>query len=118
MWYSKLSNSYEELFARNTNHDNWRIFTEAKELEGNIKADPSYRMIYQNKIIRIFLQMQKSNFGALTKNVGRLIKPELGKELQLRKEYRELLSWYEIWEPEQADSIESAPCIEEENVWQ
>jgi hypothetical protein len=47
--------NYEELFVMDTNHDNWRIFSEAKELEGNTKFEPEYHMIYQNKIIKSFL---------------------------------------------------------------
>jgi hypothetical protein len=47
--------NYKELFVRDTNHDNWRIFSEAKELEGNIKFASKYHMMYQNKIIKVFL---------------------------------------------------------------
>ena len=31
-----LGQEYEELLSKDTNHDNWRIFNEAKELEENI----------------------------------------------------------------------------------
>jgi len=30
IWPSELSQEYEELFSKETNHDNWRIFNEAK----------------------------------------------------------------------------------------
>ena len=35
------------------------------------------------------------------------IKPSYDKECQLRKEYRELLSSYEIWQPKDVDSEEN-----------
>jgi hypothetical protein len=38
--------------------------------------------------------------------VGRLIKPNYDTECELRKEYRELLAWYEIWQPEGVDNEE------------
>ena len=92
------------MFAKNTNHDNWRIFSEAKEIEGNTKFDPEYYMMYQNKITKIFLREYYRKNSIIQREVGRLIKPSYGKECQLRKEYRELLSWYELWQPEEADN--------------
>jgi hypothetical protein len=42
----------------------------------------------------------------LQREVGRLIKPNYGAECQLRKKYREWLSWYEIWQPDEPDNKE------------
>jgi hypothetical protein len=98
--------NYEELFAKDTNHDNWRIFSEAKELEGNIKFAPEYHMMYQNKIIKVFLREYYNRYSILQREVRKLIKPNYGAECQLRKKYRELLSWYEIWQPDETDNAE------------
>jgi len=95
------------LFVKDTNHDNWRIFSEAKELEGNTKFASEYYMMYQNKIIKVFLRECYGRYSIIQREVGRLIKPSYGKECQLRKEYRELLSWYEIWQPEEVDNEEN-----------
>jgi hypothetical protein len=76
---SKISQEHEELFFKNINRDNWRIFNDAKELEGNIKFDPEYFMIYQNKIIRIFL-LENYNYNAPMRAIGRLITPNFGKD--------------------------------------
>jgi hypothetical protein len=100
----RIMENYEELFAKDTNHDNWRIFSEAKELEGNIKFHPEYHMMYQNKIIKVFLREYYNRYSIIQREVGRLIKPNYGAECQLRKEYRELLSWYEIWQPDEPDN--------------
>jgi hypothetical protein len=34
------------LLSKDMNHDNWRIFNEAKELEENVRFDPSYYMVF------------------------------------------------------------------------
>ena len=112
IWPSELSQEYEELFSKETNHDNWRIFNEAKELEENMKFYPEYHMIYQNKIQRIFLCEHHGSYGTITRGIGRLIKPEYGRDSQLRKEYKELLSWQEIWQPGEIDGTEYAPTLE------
>jgi len=106
-WTSDSWQNYEELFVKDTNHDNWRIFSEAKELEGNTKFASEYYMMYQNKIIKVFLKEYYGRYSIIQREVGRLIKPSYGKECQLRKEYRELLSWYEIWQPEEVDNEEN-----------
>ena len=49
-------------------------------------------MMYQNKIIKVFLREYYGRYNIIQREVGRLIKPSYGKECQLRKEYRELLS--------------------------
>ena len=103
-WSSDIWQNYEALFANNANHDKWRIFTEAREIEGNTKFDPEYYMMYQNKIIKIFLREYYGKNSIIQREVGRLIKPNYGAECELRKEYRELLAWYEIWQPEDADT--------------
>jgi hypothetical protein len=79
--------NYEELFVKDTNHDNWEIFSEAKELEGNIKFAPKYHMMYQNKIIEVFLREYYNRYSILQKEVKRLIKPNYGTECQLSVEY-------------------------------
>ena len=107
VWSSDTWQNYEELFAKNTNHDNWRIFSEAKEIEGSTKFDPEYYMMYQNKITKIFLREYYGKNSIIQREVGRLIKPHYGNECQLRKEYRELLNWYELWQPEEADNADS-----------
>ena len=112
IWPSELSQEYEELFSKETNHDNWRIFNEAKELEENMKFDPEYHKIYQNKIKRIFLREHHGSYGTITRGIGRLIKPEYGKDSQLRREYKELLSWQEIWQPDEIDGTECATMLE------
>ena len=112
MGSSELSQEYEEMFSKDTNHDNWRTFNEAKEVEGNVKFDPTYYMIYQNKIMKIFLREHHGSYGTITRGVGRLIKPDYGKDTCLRKEYRELLSWYETWQPDEIDGTESAQMLE------
>ena len=106
-WTSDSWQNYEEIFIKDTNHDNWRIFSEAKELEGNTKFAPEYYMMYQNKIIKVFLREYYGRYSIIQREVGKLIKPSYGKECQLRKEYRELLSWYEIWQPEEVDNEEN-----------
>ena len=106
-WTSDSWQNYEELFVKDTNHDNWRIFSEAKELEGNTKFASEYYMMYQNKIIKVFLREYYGRYSIIQREVGRLIKPSYGKECQLRKEYRELLSWYKIWQPEEVDNEEN-----------
>uniref|UniRef100_K4A1R9 Uncharacterized protein n=1 Tax=Setaria italica TaxID=4555 RepID=K4A1R9_SETIT len=102
IWSSESWHNYEEIFAKN-NHDNWRIFSEAKEIEGNTKFDPEYHMMYQNKKTKIFLREYYGKNSIISKEVGRLLKTNYGMECQLRKEYRELLSWYELWQPEEPD---------------
>jgi len=64
-------------------------------------------MMYQNKIIKVFLQEYYGRYSVIQREVERLIKPSYGKECQLRKEYCELLSWYEIWQPEEVDNEEN-----------
>ena len=96
---SKVSQERGELFSKKTNHDDWRIFNEAKDLEGNTKFDPEYYMIYQNKIIRIFLREHHS-YNAPMRGIGRLITPNFGKDSQLRREYQQFLSWYDTWQPD------------------
>ena len=103
-WSSDIWQNYEALFANNANHDKWRIFTEAREIEGNTKFDPEYYMMYQNKITKIFQREYYGKNSIIQREVGRLIKPNYGTECELRKEYRELLAWYEIWQPEDADT--------------
>jgi len=90
-WSSDIWQNYEELFANNANHDKWRIFTEAREIEGNTQFDPEYYMMYQNKIIKIFLREYYGKNSIIQREVGRLINPNYGTECELRKEYRELL---------------------------
>jgi len=104
------------LFSKETNHDNWRIFNEAKDLDGNIKMDSSYYMIFQNKITRIFLRGEFGTYNA-TPKIGRLIKPVFGsnKESSLRKEYQEFLSWMEVWQPDEIDGAEWSPIIDHED---
>jgi hypothetical protein len=63
-------------------------------------------MIYQNKIIKSFLWEYYNKYSILQREVGRSIKPNYGTECQLRKKYRELLSWYEIWQPDELDNVE------------
>jgi len=104
IWPGEISQEYEELLYKGTNHDNWRIFSEAKEIEGNIKFDPQYYMIYQNKILKIFLREYNGSYGTITRGVGRIIKPDYGKDSQIRKEYKELLSWHELWQPDEMDT--------------
>ena len=77
-----------------------------------MKFDPEYHMIYQNKIQRIFLREHHGNYGTI---IGRLIKPEYVRDSQLRKEYKELLSWQEIWQPDEIDGTEYAPMLEYDN---
>ena len=55
-WSSDTWQNYDELFGNNANHDKWRTFTEAREIEGNTKFDPEYYMMYQNRITKIFLR--------------------------------------------------------------
>jgi hypothetical protein len=43
-----------------------------------------------------------------------LIKQDYGKETQLRKEYREFMSWQEMWQPDEIDGTEVAPMVEYE----
>lgn len=59
--------------------------------------------MYQNKITKIFLREYYRKNSIISQEVGRLLKPNYGMECQLRKEYRELLSWYELWQPEEPD---------------
>jgi hypothetical protein len=106
----RIEKDYEELFARKTNHDNWRIFSEAKELEGSIIFDREYRMMFQNKITKIFLREYYTRYSIIQRGVGRLIKPNYGEDCQLRKEYRELLAIYEISQPDEPD-------VEEDIDW-
>lgn len=61
-------------------------------------------MMYQNKIIKIFLREYYGKNSIIQREVGRLINPNYGTECELRKEYRELLVQYEIWQPEDADT--------------
>ena len=112
-WSSDTWQNYEELFANNANHDKWRIFTEAREIEGNTKFDPEYYMMYQNKITKIFLREYYGKNSIIQREVGRLIKPNYGTECELRKEYRKLLAWYEIWKPEDVDNEEEEILQEE-----
>ena len=105
--YYDLGQEYEELLSKDTNHDNWRIFNEAKELEENIRFDPTYHMVFQNKIMRVFLPEPHGSFGPITRCVGRLIKPDYGKETQLRKEYREFMAWQDMWQPDEIDGTEA-----------
>lgn len=42
----------------------------------------------------------------------RLIKPNFGKESQLQREYKEMLSWHEIWQPDAVDGTECAPMLD------
>jgi hypothetical protein len=60
--------------------------------------------MYQNKIIKVFLREYYNRYSILQKEGGRLIKPNYSAECLLRKEYRELLSWYEIWQPDEPDN--------------
>lgn len=99
----RIKEKYEELFAKKTNHDNWRIFSEAKELEGNIMFDPEYHMIYQNRIIKVFLREYYTRYSIIQRGVGRLIKPNYGTDCQLRKEYRKIFSYYEICQLDEPD---------------
>ena len=71
-------------------------------------------MVFQNRIERIFLYGFNTHYGHITKGVGRLIKTDFGKETKLRKEYREFLSWYEAWQPDEIDGIECASMIDED----
>ena len=80
-----------------------------------MKFGPEYHMIYQNKIQRIFLCEYHGSYGTITRGIGRLIKPEYGRDSQLRKEYKELLSWQEIWQPDEIDGTEYAPMLENDN---
>jgi hypothetical protein len=50
----------------------------------------------------------------MTRYIGRMIKPDYGKDSQLRKEYRELMCWQEMWQPDEIDGTESAPMIDYE----
>ena len=59
-WTLDSWQNYEELFVKDTNHDNWRIFSEAKELEGNTKFASEYYMMYQNKKIKERLEARIS----------------------------------------------------------
>ena len=63
-------------------------------------------MMYQNKITKIFLREYYGKNSIIQREVGRLIKSNYGIECELRKIYRELLAWYEIWQPEDADNEE------------
>jgi hypothetical protein len=107
----ELGQEYKEMLSKDTNHDNLRVFNEAKELEENIRFDPSYYMVFQNKIMRIFLPGHQ---GTMTRYIGRMIKPDYGKDSQLRKEYCELMCWQEMWQPDEIDGTESAPMIDYE----
>lgn len=51
-----LWQNYEQLFEGNMKSNKWKIFSEAKQIEGNTKFDLEYYMMYQNKIMRIFLR--------------------------------------------------------------
>jgi hypothetical protein len=62
--------------------------------------------MYQNKIIKVFLREYYNRYSILQREVRKLIKPNYGAECQLRKKYRELLSWYEIWQPDETDNAE------------
>jgi hypothetical protein len=64
--YYDLGLDYKKLLSKYMNHDNWRIFNEAKELEENVRFDHSYHMVFHNK------------------------------ETQLQKEYHEFMSWQEM----------------------
>jgi hypothetical protein len=64
--------------------------------------------------MRIFLPGHQGSFGTITRCVGRLIKPDYGKETQLRKEHREFMPWQEMWQPDKIDGTEAAPMIEYE----
>jgi hypothetical protein len=58
--------------------------------------------MYQNKIIKVFLREYYNKYSILQREVERLIKPNYGAECQLRKEYRDLLSW----QPDEPDNEE------------
>ena len=73
-------------------------------------------MMYQNKIIKVFLREYYGRYSIIQREVGKLIKPSYGKECQLRKEYHELLSWYEIWRPEELDNEENRGVIRRVNT--
>ena len=77
-----------------------------------MKFDPEYHKIYQNKIKRIFLREHHGSYGTITRGIGRLIKPEQGRDLQLRREYKKMLSWQEIWQPDEIDGTECASMLE------
>jgi hypothetical protein len=69
-------------------------------------------MVFQNKIMRVFLLEHHGSFGPITRCVGRMIKPYYGKETQLRKEYREFMAWQDMWQPDGIDGTEATPMID------
>lgn len=88
-----LIEEQKELFFQNMNHDKWRWFKEAMKIEESIHLDTTYQMVFQNQIMKIWCG---ENNGFLHKGVGRLIKPNYGKDTLIRKEYQQMLDWYEI----------------------
>lgn len=106
-----LSEEQKETFLQNTNHNNWRYFKEAMEIDESIYLDTNFQMIFQNKIMNIWCG---GTTGFLYRGVGRIIKPDYGEDTQIRREYRQLLGWYSTEQPEEDEC--SVSWITEEDV--
>ena len=108
---SKLSDEEEEIYTTVANHENWRLFSEAAEIEEAITTDYEYQLVFQNKITRIFISKFYSQSYEYFKGAGRIIKPDFGNECSKKSYYRSLAQWFQKTEPSEIDTVQSAPMI-------
>uniref|UniRef100_I1Q393 CCHC-type domain-containing protein n=1 Tax=Oryza glaberrima TaxID=4538 RepID=I1Q393_ORYGL len=108
---SKLSDEEEEIYTTNANHENWRLFSEAAEIEEAITTDYEYQLVFQNKITRIFISKYYNQSYEYFKGAGRIIKPDFGNECSKKSYYRSLAQWFQKSEPSEIDTVQSAPMI-------
>jgi hypothetical protein len=80
---SKLSDEQEEMYTMIANHENWRLFSEAAEIEEAITIDYEYQLVFQNKITRIFISRYYNQSCEYFKGAGRIIKPDFTTEAWL-----------------------------------
>ena len=108
---SKLSDEEEEIYTTIANHENWRLFSEAAEIEEAITTDYEYQLVFQNKITRIFISKFYNQSYEYFKGAGRIIKPDFGNECSKKSYYRSLAQWFQKTEPSEIDTVQSAPMI-------
>lgn len=108
---SKLSDEEEEIYTTVANHENWRLFSEAAEIEEAITTDYEYQLVFQNKITRIFISKFYNQSYEYFKGAGRIIKPDFGNECSKKSYYRSLAQWFQKTEPSEIDTVQSAPMI-------
>lgn len=108
---SKLSDEEEEIYTTIANHENWRLFSEAAEIEEAITTDYEYQLVFQNKITRIFISKFYNQSYEYFKGAGRIIKPDFGNECSKKSYYRNLAQWFQKTEPSEIDTVQSAPMI-------